>query len=77
MMPAAFLFRKTTGKDYRLHVGVSKPEQLVWLRYFCVEYDSIKAHYKVRLSEAQFKKLNPSLSAKWKKILHQITIDEK
>ncbi len=55
-------------------IGISKPEQLVWLRYFCTEYESIKAHYRVRLDEAIFKKMNPSLSGEWSELLKQVRI---
>ncbi len=55
-------------------IGISKPEQLVWLRYFCTEYESIKAHYRVRLDEALFKKMNPSLSSEWTGLYKQIRI---
>ena len=54
-------------------VGVSNSAQRVWLRYFCVEYESIKAHYRIRLSESLFKKMNPRLSEEWKTLSAQIT----
>ena len=55
-------------------VGISKPAQRVWLRYFCVEYESIKAHYRIRLSESLFKKMNSRLSEEWNTLSEQITI---
>lgn len=57
-------------------VGISKTEQKVWLRYFCVEYESIKAHYKIRLDENLFDKLNGTLSEEWNKIQEEIKISE-
>ncbi len=55
-------------------IGISKPEQLVWLHYFCTEYESIKAHYRVRLDETLFNKMNPSLSSEWTELYKQIRI---
>ena len=37
-------------------VGISTTAQRVWLKFFCVEYESIKAHYRIRLSESLFNK---------------------
>lgn len=45
------------------------------LKFFCIEYESIKAHYRIRLSESIFKKLNPELSAEWDVLSEQIKID--
>ncbi len=55
-------------------VGISKSEQKVWLRYFCVEYESIKAHYKIRLDEKLFQKLNGTLSEAWNRLQKEIRI---
>ena len=55
-------------------VGISTTAQRVWLKYFCVEYESIKAHYRIRLSESLFNKLNPQLSEKWEKLSSQIKV---
>lgn len=52
--------------------GIFRKTQRVWLRWFCVEYESIKAHYRIRLDEPVFNKLNPKLSEQWEKILKQI-----
>lgn len=57
-------------------VGISKYEQRVWLKYFCIEYESIKAHYKIRLNRALFNKMNDSLSEDWEGLLQQIKIAE-
>ena len=56
-------------------VGISTASQIVWLKFFCIEYESIKAHYRIRLSESIFKKLNPELSAEWDVLSEQIKID--
>lgn len=56
-------------------VGISKPEQLVWLRYYCTEYECIKAYYKVRLDETLFNEINADLSEQWKVILAKIKIE--
>ena len=55
-------------------VGISTTAQRVWLKYFCVEYESIKAHYHIRLSESLFNKLNPQLSETWEKLSSQIKV---
>lgn len=55
-------------------VGISSLSQRVWVKFFCVEYESIKAHYRVRLSNALFIKLNPILSDEWKTLSEQIKI---
>ena len=57
-------------------VGISKDSQKVWLKYFCVEYESIKAHYRIRLNESLFKKLNPRLTKEWSKLSKQIIIND-
>ena len=55
-------------------VGISTEAQKVWLRYFCVEYESIKAHYGIRLDESIYHKLNPQLSEEWRTMSEQIRI---
>lgn len=55
-------------------VGISMASQRVWLKYFCIEYESIKAHYRIRLSESIFHKLNPQLSEEWNILSEQIKI---
>lgn len=53
-------------------IGITKKDQRTWLRWFCVEYESIKAHYRIRLDEFIFKKYNSILSNKWDNISSQI-----
>ena len=55
-------------------VGIQTKDQRVWLKYFCVEYESIKAHYRIRLSESIFTKMNLQLSEKWNILSEQIKI---
>ena len=62
------------GYHELITVGISTTAQRVWLKFFCVEYESIKAHYRIRLSESLFNKLNPQLSETWEKLSSQIKI---
>jgi hypothetical protein len=57
-------------------IGISRNAQIVWLRYFCVEYESIKAYYRIRLNELLFQKMNPRLSEEWITMLEQIKISK-
>lgn len=56
-------------------IGVSKKQQVVLLLYYCIEYESIKAHYKVKLDSKIFKKCNGELSDAWDKIVSNVNID--
>lgn len=71
-----FVYRIKTLYDdvYREFItnGICKITQRVWLRWFCVEYESIKAHYRIRLDESIYNKMNPGLSERWEKISNQI-----
>ncbi len=49
-------------------VGVKEIKEKVLLLANIVEYESIKAHYKIRLSTKIFNKLNSSLSTDWANI---------
>lgn len=79
---ALILFEQRIKKLYDLAyhelitIGISTNEQKVCLRYFCVEYESIKAHYKIRLDERLFKKMNNELSEDWNKLLKEIKFSE-
>lgn len=44
-------------------------ENVAWLISYILEYEAIKAHYKVRLDEKIFNDNNDSLSEKWETIL--------
>lgn len=55
-------------------IGVSRKQQVVLLLYYCIEYESIKAHYKVRLDSKIFQKYNHELSEKWERIVSDVNI---
>lgn len=50
-------------------LGNANSENTAWLISYIVEYEAIKAHYKVRLDEKIFNDINDSLSAKWQKVI--------
>lgn len=52
--------------------GIHQERQIPILLMYCVEYESIKAHYKVRLDSKVFSKLNHDLSNQWNVILSRI-----
>lgn len=54
--------------------GIHQREQLPILLSYCVEYESIKAHYKVRLDSKIFENMNSMLSEKWKIINSKVNI---
>lgn len=49
--------------------GVKGKKKNPCLLSYCVEYEAIKAHYKIRLSEKTFKKNNEKLSNQWNQVL--------
>lgn len=49
-------------------IGISKPEHYAWLRYYCTEYECVKAFYKVHLDEKFYNEMNKELSKKWEGI---------
>ena len=53
-------------------LGITTNEQMIWLRWFCLEYECIKTHYKVRLNESIYNKLNSELSKQWEGMAIQI-----
>lgn len=53
--------------------GVANPQKDVWMLSYVVEYETIKAHYKVRLDSALFNKCNPELSKRWEAIEAKIS----
>ena len=55
--------------------GIQKYQQMPILLLYCVEYESIKAHYKVRLDSKLFNKYNRELSEKWKNIVSKIQVE--
>ena len=58
-------------------VGVSKQKQQNLLLSYVVEYEAVKAHYKVRLDSNWFNKHNDQLSSKWEAIKSKIVIRSK
>ena len=52
-----------------LILGNQTRNHQAWLISYIVEYEAIKAHYKVRLDEKIFKKINNELSLKWQNII--------
>ena len=55
-------------------IGITKPEQKIWLLSYVVEYEAIKAHYRIRLDEKIFNQLNPQLSKEWDELQQSIVI---
>ncbi len=56
-------------------IGVNDAKQKVLILANIVEYESIKAHYKIRLSTKVFTKLNPSLSTEWSNMVSRCKIN--
>lgn len=56
-------------------IGIKSEEQKILLPAYVIEYEVIKAHYKVRLSEKEFWKHNAETSLKWEKICKEIKMD--
>lgn len=54
--------------------GIHRSQQIPILLLYCVEYESIKAHYKVRLDSKIFSRYNHGLSEKWGIIVSEINI---
>lgn len=55
-------------------VGISKISQQNLLLSYVVEYEAVKAHYKVRINSSLFAKYNEELSAKWNDIKSKCVI---
>lgn len=55
-------------------IGVKDEKQMVWLLAYAVEYEAIKAHYRVRLDSTIFNTYNDELSQKWDAIQQKIVI---
>lgn len=56
-------------------VGISKNEQVSMLLADTVEYEAIKAHYKVRLSSKLFLQKNEKLTMQWAEITEKIKVE--
>lgn len=55
-------------------VGIKDEAQKVLLLNYVIEYESVKAHYKVKLCEKKFFKHNRETSARWREICDKIKI---
>ena len=58
-------------------VGISKKNQQSLLLSYVVEYEAIKAHYKVRISSSLFKRYNSEMSNRWKEIEGKCRVKER
>lgn len=70
----ALRIRKLYDEAYHefVTVGITGVPQRVWVKYFCIEYECIKAHYRVRLDSSLFNKLNTRLAGEWEDLSAQI-----
>ena len=57
-------------------IGIRDEKQKVWLLSYAVEYEAIKAHYKVRLDSTVFKEYNHEMSKKWDAIQQKIVVQQ-
>lgn len=55
-------------------LGISSSAERIRVLVDVEEYECLKAHFKVRLSERQYVKLNAALSAEWEDIAKKIKI---
>ena len=55
-------------------IGVKDKKQKIWLLWYTIEYETIKAYYKVRLDTKLFNKYNAELSKQWDTIKNKISI---
>jgi len=56
-------------------VGISNERQEIWLLSYVVEYEAVKAHYKIRLDSRLFEKMNNELSIKWTDLYDNIRVN--
>lgn len=57
------------GYEDLISPGVKSNAKNAMYLVYVIEYEAIKAHYKIRLSEKVFKRLDNKLSDQWKRIL--------
>lgn len=55
-------------------IGIKDKKQKIWLLSYAIEYEAVKAHYKVRLDSNLFSTYNPELSRKWDTIQQKISV---
>lgn len=58
-------------------IGIHDESQIALLLAYAIEYEAIKSHYKVRLSQKEFYKHNEETSLKWEVICKKIKYDGK
>lgn len=65
------------GEAYNILIlGNQANSHQAWLIAYVVEYEAIKAHYKIRLEQKIFNKMNSELSAKWQDVVsHRVDDD--
>lgn len=51
-------------------LGTGNVENVAWMMYYIIEYEAIKAHYKIRLDEKIFLENNASLTDEWNHIIN-------
>lgn len=56
-------------------IGIKNENQRSLLLSYAIEYEVIKAHYKVRLSNKEFWKHNAETSLKWKQVYNKINVE--
>lgn len=54
-------------------LGRESKKSEIWMLSYVVEYEAVKAHYKIRLDSTLFNKYNPELSKKWEAIEMRIS----
>lgn len=57
-------------------IGINNKKQEIWLLAYILEYESIKAHYKVRINNKIFNLYNDELSKKWNELQSKIIINK-
>lgn len=55
-------------------LGVKTRKQKIWLLSYAVEYEAVKAHFKVRLDSKLFTKYNDELSRSWDNLKKKIIV---
>lgn len=56
-------------------IGINNENQKVLLLSYAIDYETIKAHYKIRLSQKEFNEHNDETSLEWEKISSEIKIN--
>lgn len=56
--------------------GIQNKSQIYALLALSIEYEAVKAHYKIRISSKLFRKMNTNLSRQWNEIYNKIKISD-